>query len=132
VFPILLSYVNVRRAFQGHPSVNKFLSSIAVGGGAGMLLTPYMTDFFLKEFGWRGTFMMAGGIFFHLLLIGVAIELNSPPSEGSTSSKGFDWKKQTAIFKFKFRAFSILVFDNSLFGMFGNLSVFSSFVIITT
>ncbi|XP_048748365.2 monocarboxylate transporter 6-like [Ostrea edulis] len=117
VFPLFLSYVYVRRAFHGHESVNKFLSSMTLGGGMGLLITPYMTEFFLKKFGWRGTFMMAGGIFFHLILIGVVVKLNLPPPEGTTNSKGFDWRKQTAIFKI--RAFSILVFDNFLFGMFG-------------
>ncbi|XP_048748339.2 monocarboxylate transporter 2-like [Ostrea edulis] len=116
-FPLILSYVNTRRAFHGHESVNKFLSSITVGGGVGMLVTPYMTEFFLREFGWRGTFVIASGIFFHLILIGISVKLHLPPSEALTKSTNFKWSDQFAIFKN--RGFAVYIFDLFLLGIFG-------------
>ncbi|XP_056008756.1 monocarboxylate transporter 6-like isoform X3 [Ostrea edulis] len=116
VFPVFLSYVNVRRAFYGDSSAAKFLTSITIGAGMGFLVTPYMIEFFLREFGWRGTFMIAGGIFFHLVLIGVAVKLNLPPLEDPTESKDFKWRDQVAVFKK--RGFSVYMFDVFLFGMF--------------
>ncbi|XP_056008755.1 monocarboxylate transporter 2-like isoform X2 [Ostrea edulis] len=114
---VFLSYVNVRRAFYGDSSAAKFLTSITIGAGMGFLVTPYMIEFFLREFGWRGTFMIAGGIFFHLVLIGVAVKLNLPPLEDPTESKDFKWRDQVAVFKK--RGFSVYMFDVFLFGMFG-------------
>ncbi|XP_048748353.2 monocarboxylate transporter 2-like [Ostrea edulis] len=116
VFAAFLSYVNTRRAFQGHSSINKFLSSISIGAGVGLFVTPYMTEYFLLEFGWRGTFMIAAGIFFHLNLIGIAVKLNLPPLD-KTESKDFKWNDQFAVFKK--RGFSIYILDVSLFGIFG-------------
>jgi hypothetical protein len=83
-----------------------------------MLVTPYMTEFFLREFEWRGTFMMASGIFFHLVLIGVAVILNLPPLDGPSKSMNFKWSDQITVFKW--RGFSVYIVDVFLFGMFGN------------
>ncbi|XP_048748347.2 monocarboxylate transporter 2-like [Ostrea edulis] len=117
VFPVFLSFVNVRRAFYSHSSAAKFLTAMTIGAGVGLLVTPYMTEFFLREFGWRGTIMMAAGLFFHLNLIAVVVKINLPPSEETKESKNFKWRDQVAIFKS--RPFSVYIFDVFLFGMFG-------------
>ncbi|XP_056008762.1 monocarboxylate transporter 6-like isoform X3 [Ostrea edulis] len=116
MIPLLLAYSNIGRAFTGKPA-SKFLTLTAVGGGVGLIVTPYITEFLLREYGWRGTFLIFGGIFLHLLLIGVVVQLNLPPSENLKKSTVFQWRKQIAIFKC--RAYSVFAFDMILFGMFG-------------
>jgi predicted MFS family arabinose efflux permease len=91
-------------------------------------VTPYITEFLLREYGWRGTFLIAGGIFLNLLLIGVVVQLNLPPSEGQKKSKDFHWKEQILIFKY--RAYSVFAFGMILFGMFGKMVVKSFLYIL--
>ncbi|XP_061197577.1 monocarboxylate transporter 6-like isoform X1 [Saccostrea echinata] len=116
VFPTLLSYVYISRSFP-RKYVSKFLIMMTVGAGLGLLTTPYMTEFFLRQFGWRGTFMMASGLFFHLFLVGIVVQFNLPPLDGPRKAKEFKWTDQIAIFKN--RTYSIYLFDMLLFGIFG-------------
>ncbi|XP_062597379.1 monocarboxylate transporter 13-like isoform X2 [Saccostrea cucullata] len=116
VFPVLLSYVYISRAFT-RQSVSKFLTIMTVGAGLGLLTTPYMTEFFLSQFGWRGTFMMTSGLFLHLLLIGIVIQFNLPPLDGPSKAKEFNWADQIAIFKN--RTYSTYLFVMILFGIYG-------------
>lgn len=129
MIPLLLAYSNIGRAFTGKPA-SKFLTLTAVGGGVGLIVTPYITEFLLREYGWRGTFLIFGGIFLHLLLIGVVVQLNLPPSENLKKSTVFQWREQIAIFKC--RAYSVFAFDMILFGMFGKIFVVFFFCLITT
>ncbi|XP_061197579.1 monocarboxylate transporter 13-like [Saccostrea echinata] len=114
MFPLLLAYSNIGRAFSGK-AATQFLTLTAIGGGIGLIITPYITEFLLREYEWRGTCLISGGLFLNLLVIGVLVQLNLPDSP--ENSKVFNWEDQKAIFKS--RAYSLMLFSMVLFGLFG-------------
>lgn len=97
MFPMLLSYNNIGRAFRGEAS--KFLTLNAVGAGFGLIVTPYINELILQEYWWRGCFLLSGGLFLHLLYIGILAEINPPEPEEVKASKRFKLKDQLLIFR---------------------------------
>ncbi|XP_078337158.1 monocarboxylate transporter 13-like isoform X1 [Crassostrea virginica] len=118
IFPILLSYVYISKAFPPE-SVSRYLTIMTMGAGIGFVTTPYITEALLSGFGWRGTLLISSGIFFHLVLIGIVIQFNLPPrsSHDSQKSNGHSWKDPIVIFKN--RSYVTFILCMALFGMFG-------------
>lgn len=119
MFPMLLSYSNIGQAFQGEAS--KFLTLNAVGAGVGLIVTPNVTELILQEYWWRGCFLLSGGLFLHLLVIGIVAEINLPEPQELKASKSFNLKDQLLIFRS--RTYCIFVFNVILFGMFGKIHI---------
>ena len=123
IFPTLLSYVYISKAFPPE-SVSRYLTMMTMGAGVGFVTTPYITEALLSEFGWRGTLLIASGIFFHLVLIGIVIQFNLPPrsSHDPQKSDGHSWKDPLVIFKN--RSYVTYIWCIMLFGLFG-INIFS-------
>ena len=118
IFPILLSYVYISKAFPPE-SVPRYLTIMTMGAGIGFVTTPYITEALLSGFGWRGTLLISSGIFFHLVLIGIVIHFNLPlrSSHDSQKSDGLSWKDPIVIFRN--RSYVTFILCMTLFGMFG-------------
>lgn len=112
MFPMLLSYSNIGRAFLGEAS--KFLTLNAVGPGVWLIVTPYVIELILQECWW-----LSGGLFLHLLAIGIVAEINLPGPHERKASKSFNLKDKLLIFRS--RTYCIFVFNVILFGMFGKI-----------
>lgn len=104
MFPMLLSYSNIGRAFLGEAS--KFLTLNAVGPGVWLIVTPYVIELILQECWW-----LSGGLFLHLLAIGIVAEINQK----------FQFERPTHYLQKQ----NILHFclQRILFGMFGKIHI---------
>lgn len=116
VLPTLLSYVYISRAFPPE-TAPKYLTTMTLGAGIGFMTTPYITEVLLSHFGWRGTLMMTSGIFLHLVLIGIVIQVNLPPPSELQKSRDFKWTDAVEILKN--RSYLTYVTSMVLFGSFG-------------
>lgn len=96
MFPMLLSYNNIGRAFRGEAS--NFLTLNAVGAGFGLIVTPYINELILQEYWCAGMFSLSGGLFLHLLVIGIVAEINLPEPLEVKVSKSFKLKDPLLIF----------------------------------
>lgn len=64
-------------------------------------------------------FSLSGGLFLHLLVIGIVAEINLPEPLEVKVSKSFKLKDQLLIFRNK--TYCIFVFNVVLFGLFGKM-----------
>lgn len=128
MLPTLLSYVYISRAFPPK-TAPKYLTTMTMGAGIGFMTTPYITEVLLSHFGWRGTLMMASGIFLHLVLIGIVIQVNLPPPSELELQKSRDFKWTDAVEILKNRSYLTYVTNMILFGSFGNIICFQILMI---
>lgn len=63
---------------------------ITAGSGLGMIVLSPLTKFLLGYYGWRGTFMLWGGLFLHICISGL---LMRPPNKGHNQGSGVRLKK---------------------------------------
>lgn len=71
--------------------------------------------------------MMASGIFLHLVLIGIVIQVNLPPPSELQKSRDFKWTDAVEILKN--RSYLTYVTNMILFGSFGNIICFQILMI---
>lgn len=126
VLPTLLSYVYISRAFPPK-TAPKYLTTMTLGAGIGFMVTPYITEVLLSHFGWRGTLMMASGIFLQLVLIGSVIQVNLPPPSELQKSRDFKWTDVVEILKN--RSYLTYITNMLFFGLFGNTFCFQVIMI---
>lgn len=126
VLPTLLSYVYISRAFPPK-TAPKYLTTMTLGAGIGFMVTPYITEVLLSHFGWRGTLMMASGMFLQLVLIGMVIQVNLPPPSELQKSRDFKWTDVVEILKN--RSYLTYITTMLLFGLFGNTFCFQVIMI---
>lgn len=124
VLPTLLSYVYISRAFPPK-TAPKYLTTMTLGAGIGFMVTPYITEVLLSHFGWRGTLMMASGMFLQLVLIGFVIQVNLPPPSELQKSRDFKWTDVVEILKN--RSYLTYITTMLFFGLFGNTFLLSSY-----
>lgn len=120
VLPTLLSYIYISRAFPPN-TAPKYLTTMTMGSGIGFVATPYITEILLSHFGWRGTLMMASGIFLHLVLIGIVIQVNLPPPSELQKSRDFKWPDAVKILRN--RSYLTYVSNMLMFGLFGAVEI---------
>nr|XP_011415084.2 monocarboxylate transporter 13-like [Crassostrea gigas] len=120
VLPTLLSYVYISRAFPPK-TAPKYLTTMTLGAGIGFMVTPYITEVLLSHFGWRGTLMMASGMFLQLVLIGMVIQVNLPPPSELQKSRDFKWTDVVEILKN--RSYLTYITTMLLFGLFGAVEI---------
>lgn len=126
VLPTLLSYVYISRAFPPK-TAPKYLTTMTLGAGIGFMVTPYITEVLLSHFGWRGTLMMASGMFLQLVLIGMVIQVNLPPPSELQKSRDFKWTDVVEILKN--RSYLTYITTMLFFGLFGNTFCFQIIMI---
>lgn len=126
MLPTLLSYVYISRAFPPK-TAPKYLTTMTLGAGIGFMVTPYITEVLLSHFGWRGTLMMASGMFLQLVLIGLVIQVNLPPPSELQKSRDFKWTDVVEILKN--RSYLTYITTMLLFGLFGNTFCFQVIMI---
>lgn len=126
VLPTLLSYVYISRAFPPK-TAPKYLTTMTLGAGIGFMVTPYITEVLLSHFGWRGTLMMASGMFLQLVLIGSVIQVNLPPPSELQKSRDFKWTDVVEILKN--RSYLTYITNMLFFGLFGNTFCFQIIMI---
>lgn len=124
MLPTLLSYVYISRAFPPK-TAPKYLTTMTLGAGIGFMVTPYITEVLLSHFGWRGTLMMASGMFLQLVLIGFVIQVNLPPPSELQKSRDFKWTDVVEILKN--RSYLTYITNMLFFGLFGNTFLLSSY-----
>lgn len=126
MLPTLLSYVYISRAFPPK-TAPKYLTTMTLGAGIGFMVTPYITEVLLSHFGWRGTLMMASGMFLQLVLIGFVIQVNLPPPSELQKSRDFKWTDVVEILKN--RSYLTYITTMLFFGLFGNTFCFQVIMI---
>lgn len=126
VLPTLLSYVYISRAFPPK-TAPKYLTTMTLGAGIGFMVTPYITEVLLSHLGWRGTLMMASGMFLQLVLIGSVIQVNLPPPSELQKSRDFKWTDVVEILKN--RSYLTYITTMLFFGLFGNTLCFQVIMI---
>ncbi|XP_067667572.1 monocarboxylate transporter 4-like [Haliotis asinina] len=104
------SYMVVSVVMKKHKTMG--VSLINAGAGFGAFISPQLNRLLLDAYGWRGVFLLLGGINFNMCVLGFTIRCFTKPLLLTKTAKG-DHKPKTKLFNirvFKKVSYTIFVF----------------------
>ncbi|XP_067667574.1 monocarboxylate transporter 6-like [Haliotis asinina] len=119
------SFMVVSTVMTKHKTVG--VSLISAGAGFGAFLSPQLTRLLLDVYGWRGAFLLLGGINFNLCVLGFTIRCLTKPLLLNKTSR-LDPKPKTKLFNIRVLknvSYTIFVFCQlPIWTFYGGLLIF--------